>query len=420
MLSSPNSIFSLRSRSFFILVTSCILLAILAMQIFNKRFWMHDFEVYYKAAQAFASGNQVYGLAFGLGSGFYKYSPFALLIFLPLNLLPFSVAKVIFFLMIAGATISTLLFSAKLMNINSESSFEFSSGMLFLLLAIISSQVFRELHLGNINMLLLLLLMTALQLILSEKHIAAGLLFSIILFIKPHFIILLPLLFLRKYYKCLWIIFAGMLFGVILTAMVSGIGGTITLHKQWFMTIQMHNQSLLQAPDTIYSWLYRMVFHFIAPVTSIFAKVFPLLILILVVAAFAWFVIANKRSKSKGLNPNLYKYSFVVEFILLIALVPNLVLTDSEHFLFSIPVIIFLLNILRQNKQPNWFTGLTIMAILLYAMNIHDLVGSATSVWLTQKGILGLGNLMLIALAIYWFRKYTVSCNIAEANPKEK
>jgi hypothetical protein len=401
------------SRLAFIITTSIILLVLMAMQIINKRFWMHDFEVYYKATQAFMNGEQVYGLAFGLDSGFYKYSPFALFLFLPLSLLPFGIAKVIYFLLIAVATITTLLFSAKLLGNNSGSSFKYSNGMLFLLLAIISSQVFRELHLGNINMILLLLLLISLQLLLTEKHVAAGLLFSIILFIKPHFIILVPLLFMRKYYKCLWITFLGLLFGVLLTAMVSGIEGSIILHKQWFQTMQIHNQSLLQAPDTVYSWLYQTVFYFFVPETSTFAKLFPLMILILIAAFFAWFVLANIRSESKTLHTGPQKQSFVIEFVLLVALIPNLVLTDSEHFLLSIPIILLFLGLLKQNRQPYWFSGLTIIGILLFAMNIHDLVGASISIWLTQNGILGLGNLMLIALAIYWFRKQAFSSKIA-------
>jgi hypothetical protein len=158
------------------------------------------------------------------------------------------------------------------------------------------------------------------------------------------------------------------------------------------------------------------VLHFFAPENSTFAKLLPLMILILIAAVFAWFVLVNMRSESKTLHSITQKQSFVLEFVLLIALIPNLVLTDSEHFLLSIPVILLLLGLLKQNIQPYWFSGLTIIGILLYAMNIHDLVGASISIWLTQNGILGLGNLMLIALAIYWFRKQAFSSKIAELN----
>jgi len=411
MSSSLNPSLSLRSRSEFIIITSIVLLAVLVLQIINKRFWMHDFEVYYQAARAFAGGRQVYGQAFGLESGFYKYSPFALFLFLPLSLLPFGFAKVLFFLLISCATITSVLFCSKLLNVGRGNPLTFSNGILYLLLGIISSQVFRELHLGNINMLLLLLLLIILELILSGKQSAAGLLFSIVLFIKPHFIILLPLFFLRKYYTCLWVMLAGLVIGVLLTVMVSGVDGAIMLHKQWLLTMQIHNQSLLLAQDTIYSWLYRIMFHFIAPEASVFAKALPLLIIIAAAAIFGWFVVSNIRTERKLPQPDLQKHSFVTEFMLLTALVPNLVLTDSEHFLLSAPVILLLLGIIRQKRVSPWFSGLTVLAILLYGMNIHDLVGAAFSGWLTQNGILGFGNLMLISLTIFWFRKHEITVN---------
>ena len=411
MLSFLNPSPSLRSRLVFIFSASFILLAIMAMQIINKRFWMHDFEVYFMASKAFTGGSLVYGLPFGLGSGYYKYSPFALYLFIPLSLLPFTVAKVIFYLLISGATIISILFSAKLLNAGSRNPITFSNGTFFILLGIISSQVFRELHLGNINMLLLLLLLTVLQLILLNKHIAAGLLFSVVLFIKPHFLVLLPLLFIRKYYKCLWATMAGLIIGFLLTAMVSGIKGTIGLHKQWFLTMQMHNQSLLQAPDTIYSWSYRIFFYSVIPESSTYLKASPLFVIILVAAAFGWFVLANMRSEKKIIMPEIDNHSFVLEFILLIAIVPNLVLTDSEHFLLSTPVILFLLGIVKPNRNSWHFMILTILAILLYAMNIHDLIGAMFSEWLTKYGILGLGNLMIILLAIFWFRNHSFVIN---------
>jgi hypothetical protein len=382
------------------------MLAIMIMQIINKRFWMHDFEVYYRAAQAFASGSQVYGLAYGLGSGFYKYSPFALLLFLPLSFLPFGLAKVIFFFLISGATISAILLCTKLLNVSSTKPLLFSDGMLFILLGIISSQVFRELHLGNINMLLLLLLLTMLQLILYNKQITAGLLFSVVLFIKPHFIVLIPLLFLRKYYKCTWATIAGLLTGFLITAVVNGVHGTIALHKQWLNAMQMHNQSLILAPDTIYSWLYRIMFQFFDPEISTLSKALPLVIMVVIAASFRWFVIENIRSEKIAELTNLHRQSFAIEYFLLIAIVPNLVLTDSEHFLLSAPIVLLLIGIVKENRISLWFSGLTILALLFYAINIHDLVGVTLSLWLTQKGILGLGNLMLIMLVIFWHRKH--------------
>ena len=61
------------------------------LQNVNDRFWMNDLVVAYTAAQQLLSGQQIYGKAFGLGSGFYKYSPFTLFLFIPFAFLPFFV-----------------------------------------------------------------------------------------------------------------------------------------------------------------------------------------------------------------------------------------------------------------------------------------------------------------------------------------
>ena len=55
----------------------------LVLLFINQRFQLSDFNVYYGAADALMNGEQVYGKSFGLSSGFYKYSPEALVPFLP-------------------------------------------------------------------------------------------------------------------------------------------------------------------------------------------------------------------------------------------------------------------------------------------------------------------------------------------------
>jgi len=42
---------------------------------------MSDFKVYYLAGKAFFKGYPIYGVNFGLTSGYYKYSPVFILLF---------------------------------------------------------------------------------------------------------------------------------------------------------------------------------------------------------------------------------------------------------------------------------------------------------------------------------------------------
>ena len=71
----------------FAIAVTLLCLGYLALEWYNGRAQMADFRVYYDAANALLSGKTLYGKAFGVSSGFYKYSPFACIPFIPLALL---------------------------------------------------------------------------------------------------------------------------------------------------------------------------------------------------------------------------------------------------------------------------------------------------------------------------------------------
>jgi len=48
---------------------------------------------------------------------------------------------------------------------------------------------------------------------------------------------------------------------------------------------------------------------------------------------------------------------------------------------------------------------LSVIAFVLYGGNIRDMVGKTISAWMTTNGILGLGNMMIVILALIVWRK---------------
>jgi len=81
------------------------------------------------------------------------------------------------------------------------------------------------------------------------------------------------------------------------------------------------------------------------------------------------------------------------------ALVPNLVLTDQEHFMFSLPLILFTLGYLFSVRDRIVLIGL-LVAMMLYATRSSDLWGSALFDRMELHGVLGVGNLLLIGTAL--------------------
>ena len=75
--------FNLPGRSKYLFLLLIVILAgIFIGDHVNDKFNMNDFRVMYYAADAYLNGNPVYGVPFGLDTGYYKYSPFTLLYFI--------------------------------------------------------------------------------------------------------------------------------------------------------------------------------------------------------------------------------------------------------------------------------------------------------------------------------------------------
>jgi len=407
----------LHQYGYFIYALSFFFVLFFIIQNINNRFWLHDYEVYYSAATSFLQGKQVYGVAYGLSSGFYKYSPFALLIFAPFSLLPFFTARVLHYIILSVLIITTIIMADKIIRQNffSTTLVKNQNLKLFLIFLPLIPNIYTELHLGNINIILLFVFILALLKILSEKYWQAALLIAIGILVKPHFIIFLPLLLIRKQYKCALTIVLFLILGILIPSVFSGFQSNIQMHKDWLITMQSHNNSLINGQNTIFSWLYRSVVQYIFPETINHDKLFGVIVLALIALVILWLLLKHfKNEKAHLENSGLIRKNFIFEYFLLLALIPNITVTDSEHFLLSIPLIAFIVYNLFEGTMSKAFKLVSVLFLVMYGLNIHELVGKSLSSWLTETGILGLANIFIISLCIYLnliFRKKTFQAN---------
>jgi hypothetical protein len=366
--------------------TLCLFAVIVLFEIKNGRFEMSDFKVYYLAGKAFFNGNPIYGLNFGLDSGYYKYSPAFILLFSPYLLFGYKTACIIHGFMLSFATIIAIV-TAK--NILQKTIFfqeiKHKYLLLFVILVIVN-HLFREIHLGNVNMFIVMLLCLGIQKTLEEKHLLSGLFIALAIFIKPYLIVLaLPLLFHKKM-KTIWSlsIWSGLLF--ILPIVFLGFNAFIELNKQWIHEIFQHGgysysnhtfTSLVRKYITLrvndHSHLYFLI-------SVIFSYV------------IIYFVSLKKYSAVSEKNNN---KTLVFSYLVLLALLPNILITDTEHFLYSTPIILFSIYYLYVNNNLK-YTIVFIMFSILYGINSTDILGRDLSGKFEEYGILGLANLGLI------------------------
>lgn len=368
----------------------------------NNRFWLNDFKVYYSASSAFVNGGQVYGVPFGLGSGYYKYSPFILFLFVPFAALSYAYAKVLYFAVLCSAIFFSIKVSAGLVKdlfFNSAARKERLWAQYIMFVACLL-QFYYELHLGNVNSLLLLLVITAAIMLKKDRQMISGVLVGLAILVKPHFLLLLPLLFVRRKFVFVVPALAVIAAGLVFPAVYTGWGHNIELHRQWLETMMLHNQNPVNGFDTIYSWVYRLIspaIHFEA------GKLFSMVVFVFVYGAVLLFVAGNSLwSGSKKINTNDTKNQFF-EFFLVLALIPNLTVTDFEHFMFSMPLIAFLVYYWVLYSPSLFFRIVVVAGLLMFGGNIRELVGKSISAWMTSTGILGLGNMLIVAAALIAF-----------------
>jgi len=375
------------------LLLSTILIAFFVVENINGRFWLNDFKVYYAAAKRLADGGNIYNEIFTLGSGYYKYSPFAAIFFIPFSLLPYNIASGIYFFIIVALIIYILNVSmAIIIKYFSEESQDSSQHQIILFYTFIICVVHlqRELHLGNVNVLLLAILLFSIKEIIENKIVLPAILIGIAILFKPHFLILFPLLFLKKEYKILFIAFITIICGLFIPAIFLGFNHDIVLHSQWIETMKTHNVSIIDAEQTIYFLLNHYFLRYITNDTSIIYVIAGLMI-----ASLFLFIKQRKRNKEFS------DQDFLLNSFLLLALIPSITLTDTEHFILSMPMIMYLIYFIRTNKVKPLFLIFFVTGILFYGGNIHDLLGSTLSQWVLFHGILGMGNLILISLLVY-------------------
>ena len=353
----------------------------------NHRFQLSDFNVYYGAADALMNGEQVYGKSFGLSSGFYKYSPEVLVPFLPFALLKYDVAAVLFYLLNAGILLL-------LLNEFKQTFFkEISWGkevwfMLAMTFLFFGDQLERELFLGNVNALLLLLTLWSVRSIDNKQYAKAGIIYAIVLCFKIHFLILLPYFILKKEWKVLLYTLLGLL-GAGLVLFVCVPNRFVVLHSQWLKAVQAHNVQLDQSPNTVYFFIQKSLSSMHMAVVPAAAVLIGLAIAGLTYLKFIW------KNIGKGFQSN--------EALILLALIPVLTHTDTEHFLWAMPFFIMLLiSISTWNKKGRWIGALVLIcASIPFLFNSPDIVGKTISKQLDEGG-LGCSLILLLLLSFFY------------------
>lgn len=371
-------------RPFFVFAT-VLVLAALALEHINGRFWLNDFRVYYMAATNLREGLPIYGVVFGEDTGLYKYLPFPLYFFIPLTYLDFQTAATVHWLLM-GAMLMACFAVMERAIVRAVGPVPKPALRAMLGLLCIAVLLVRELHLGNINLGLLFLVLFGVERHLSGKPWAAGISLGIAWLIKPYLLLMIVPLVVRRSWKTLGAAFAAMLAGLLLPMMQEGPAHWWEMLQEWGRAVARHNLTI-ESPDRLGAIITKL-FH-TAPSTTLDLALIALAGALL--AAATWYGMRHELAGNVAADR-------AMELWTACAVVPNLVITDQQHFMFTLPLVLYILARLFE-RNDRLVLVLFLLALIPYATRSSDLWGSALEDAFTGHGVLGSGNLFLVSVA---------------------
>ncbi|MCX6240268.1 MAG: glycosyltransferase family 87 protein [Bacteroidetes bacterium] len=376
-----------------------VFLLFLFAEILNKRFWLSDFEVYYKSAARILEGQNLYRIK---ADDFYifKYSPVSAVFFIPFAILPFWIAKVVYWLFYSFIMLACIHLAIRMVWPDHTDKRYGSINSLVLLTGLILMVHFlRELHLGQVNYILMFLYLLSCRYLVAGKPGAVGILVSISLFIKPFALIFLPYFLYKKKWKELAYVF---LYTIILAAVpllfyrsftMTASQSLAWLHEL-FVELGNKQEFSLPANQTIFSVIARYAFLGGILTTPLRFEVFQLLILLLL--AFLMVVLIRRGN---GISKQ-----EITEMIFLTGLIPLLAFSGENSFGLFLLAVVLILYSFKDLSLP--MKILAIIGFVFVGGNIHDLWGDELSAWIDKVSLISLGAMSLwFIVATLRFRK---------------
>jgi hypothetical protein len=384
-----NQLFKNKPLIAYLLLVVSFSLLFIFVELNNEKLFTSDLKVYFEATRDFFKGNSPYVKPYGIDTGFFKYPPTTLLLFSPFVLNSFGFFQFVHLaILVVSLLIAIPLWKSLLTN-----QFGLTKGnalLLILSFIVIVIHVTRELHLGNINLVLLLLFIFGVYFLSKKNSLIAMVFWSLMVILKPIMILVfLPLLLWGYIKEVGYLAFFGLVYFFI-PSFFFGWSDNLVLWKEWLQAISAHGE-YLRSPHS----LQYLIQTYVGIPHSWWPSIIGLIILITL-------MVVDRVKQGENFK------SFFVWTVLFMAFIPNFFITDTQHFLLSIPLIMYLLySCIQTNNLQNWL--LFCVGMACFSFDSMDLWGRTLSTLIYEKGVLGIGNLIFIVSALYvWSKQKSV------------
>jgi hypothetical protein len=338
---------------------------------------MPDFEVYWRAGARAARAEPLYRETDGEYQ--FKYFPASAVLTIPIGALPLPIARGVWF----GAVLAALIAVLRL-SVSTLPERRMPTGVLLAVPIVGLGQYYaRELVLGQINLLLILVVISAMLALKAGREARAGWLVALAVMVKPYALILVPWLVARGRTQSVVTVAAGMLVAFVLPAMFYGLTGSVALHMDWWRTVSATTAGVVTHPENVSLAAMFTRWFGASTIAHAFAVVTAVALL-----GVAGAVFLRRRSvpQPDGLEAGL-----------LITLTPLLSPQGWNYVLVvCTPAVVFLANYI--DRLPRALRLLAVVSIVAIGLTLFDLVGRTVYYTLIWMAVVPLGVLVLIAL----------------------
>lgn len=377
-----------RSIVLYLLVVGIVCMIYFILQKLHYREGVSNLQVYYGAGKAALEGSILYRYSFDGGVGYFESAPIVAYLFSPLTLTNYAVANGFYYFFIL--TIFIFLTPYLLYRLDKDYALKpLRVGWVLVLCTLfLIDHLERELHLGNFNIFLLVISLFIYRFLSLNKVFIAGLLMALIFLMKPSLIILVPLFFLFGKWRFVITWSVGVALGLSVPLLFGNHQLEYSRLLQW-VEIWIENPLVYQSPNTLYGIYNQWILNPFGYESGLF--IVPAVLLLVGFFFYRWY------QRIKVIFPEMHS---ILGLAVGLALVPNLIHADTEHFMWSWLLLILLFIALQQLKkakgQVRLYSCILTLAFIPYVLNSPDIVGRRLMLIFDEGGWLGFAHFIII------------------------
>ena len=370
-------------------LTAAVVVLSIAAYAFQMRKDMTDFGVCYKAGERIRAGETLYHSSDGHLQ--FKYAPLSAILYAPFSLFPRPAASAAWFsvdllLLIACFAMAYLALAPPRRP---------AVPVLGLAALVLGKFIGREFELGQVNLLILGLILAAFLAFQKRRDGWAGLFWALSLFFKPYALVFLPYFLLKKRFRLLAAGSAAAAVGLALPSFFYGWNANIRVLGEWVGTLSQSTPVLLEVGDnaSLYAFLAKHLGR------GTFTTGLFLVLAALLAFSVLWLILRSRRGKETRAE--------ALDFAYLLVLIPLLSpLGWYYNYLYGLLAVVLILNSFNR-LSPVW-RFVAGADLLLIGGTLREVLGKTVFRFYTHHSLVAL-NFLVVLIVLAYLRKRDIA-----------